>query len=307
MFAALRCRGVRGSEPIDLEAVSRAIRYAESQEIAPRFRRLRDGDVEEKSPGEVVTAADRGCEEMLTSLLREIRVAVVGEEAAAADPVLVDLIGSSPEVWLVDPLDGTSNFAAGSTDYSVMVAYLRNGLPVACWMWNPSTSEMFVAERGSGSYANGVRVHGTPPTASLSQLEGVVRQRFLPEDIKTRVLGNEGRFGSYLPGQNCAGVEYPASSPATSTLCRIGGRCHGTTHQALSTPKKPASARSDQTAADTGAARTETASTSPTETTAKPSAPRSSNDRRTHSGGAAAAPKKVCHALITVATDVWSR
>lgn len=99
---------------MDLEAVARAIRHAESEEIAPRFRRLRDGDVEEKSPGEVVTAADRGCEELLTSLLRDIRdIPVVGEEAAATDPELVERIATSREVWLVDPLDGTANFAAG--------------------------------------------------------------------------------------------------------------------------------------------------------------------------------------------------
>lgn len=196
---------------MDLDAVARAIRHAESQEIAPRFRRLRDGDVEEKSAGEVVTAADRGCEELLASLLRDIRdIPVVGEEATATDPGLVNLVASSPEVWLVDPLDGTSNFAAGSTDYAVMVAHVRSGLAVASWMWQPSTGEMLVAERGSGSYANGARVHGAPPTASPGGLSGIVKQRFLPDEIRTRVLANERRVGTYLPGPNCAGVEYPA-------------------------------------------------------------------------------------------------
>lgn len=195
---------------MDIEAVSRAIKFAEAEEIAPRFRTLRDGDVEEKSPGEIVTAADRGCEELLTSLLREIHnVPVVGEEAAAVDPGLVDLIGSSPEVWLVDPLDGTSNFAAGSTDYAAMVAHIRKGSAVASWMWNPAAAQMCVAERGSGAYTNGVRVEGAPPATSLSDLRGVVKRRFLPDDVKAQVAENESRFGGYLPGRGCAGVEYP--------------------------------------------------------------------------------------------------
>ena len=196
---------------MDLEAVARAIRHAESEEIAPRFRRLRDGDVEEKSPGEVVTAADRGCEELLTSLLRDIRdIPVVGEEAAATDPELVERIATSREVWLVDPLDGTANFAAGSTDYAVMVAHVRSGHAAAGWIWRPTTRQMFVAERGAGSYANGVRVHGAPPAASPGTRSGIVKERFLPNEIRTRVLANERRVGRYVPGPNCAGVEYPA-------------------------------------------------------------------------------------------------
>ena len=189
---------------MDLDVVSRAIRFAERQEIAPRFGRLRSGDIEEKSPGEVVTAADRACEALLTLLLRDIRdVPVVGEEAASADPGLFGVIDTAPEAWVVDPLDGTTNFATGSPDYAVMVAHVRHGLAVASWIWIPAVGQMCVAERGAGSYTNGARVQGEP-LASLQQLHGVVKHRFLPDDVAERVVANEHRFAAHLPG-----IEYP--------------------------------------------------------------------------------------------------
>ncbi|MCP5028707.1 MAG: hypothetical protein GY929_20730 [Actinomycetia bacterium] len=72
---------------------------------------------------------------------------MIGEEAADTDPGLVSLIDSCPAVWLLDPLDGTANFASGSPDYSVMVAYVEDGIVTSSWMWNPALQEMSIASR----------------------------------------------------------------------------------------------------------------------------------------------------------------
>ncbi len=197
---------------MDADAVARAIVQAEEREIAPRFRMLRTDEVVEKSPGEVVTAADRSCEVMLGGLLRDVcDVPVVGEEAAAADPEIVQLIESSPAVWVLDPLDGTSNFANGSTDYAVMVAFVEKGNVTASWMWHPHRQTMAVAQSGSGAFVNGVKCEAVPPTMSQScaGLKGVVKERFLPEAVKNSVRASASQFAGFSEGRNCAGLDYP--------------------------------------------------------------------------------------------------
>ncbi len=196
---------------VDLRAVSDAIRLAEAQEVAPRFGSLGDTDVCEKSPGELVTMADRACEALLSGLLRSIRdVPVVGEEAAAADPSLISLIAGSPAVWVVDPLDGTANFVEGRPEYSVMVAFVERGTTTAAWMWNPAVEEMAVAVRGSGAELNGVAVRLADPGEDLRQLSGVVKQRFLPPEERAAIARNKAAFGAHQEGSGCAGVDYPA-------------------------------------------------------------------------------------------------
>ncbi|HYH12751.1 MAG TPA: inositol monophosphatase family protein, partial [Thermomicrobiales bacterium] len=90
---------------IDVDAVSDMVREVATITIAPRFRQLATHDVEEKTPGEVVTVADREAEAMITTRLRGMLpgVPVVGEEAVALDATLLEAIRAQPMVWLVDP------------------------------------------------------------------------------------------------------------------------------------------------------------------------------------------------------------
>ncbi len=126
------------TEEIDVDAVGRAMGEAHRLAIAPHFRSLAADDVEEKEAGEVVTVADRAAERVLGPLLREVIDApVLGEEAAAADPSLLDLVGAPGPLWLLDPIDGTANFAVGSPTYAVMVALLRDGETEAAWILQP--------------------------------------------------------------------------------------------------------------------------------------------------------------------------
>jgi fructose-1,6-bisphosphatase/inositol monophosphatase family enzyme len=106
----------------------------------PRFAALRDGEVRFKAPGEVVTIADEEAEKILSRRLGEIRpkAVVIGEEAFSAHPRLASEL-SNELVWLVDPLDGTANFVAGSTDWAMMVALVEGGLTCAAWIWRPAS------------------------------------------------------------------------------------------------------------------------------------------------------------------------
>lgn len=193
-----------------LEVVAASIQESEATEIAPRFQRLMAADIEEKSPGEVVTAADRACETVLSRRLTEIAdIPVIGEEAVAANPALLDLLGSETTCWLVDPLDGTSNFAAGSPDYAVMVAYLHHGITTASWIWLPAAKQMYIAERGAGATCNGQPVTRPPTSDRSAALVGVVKDRFLPDDVRQQVALRAAAAGTTQHGVNCAGIEYP--------------------------------------------------------------------------------------------------
>ena len=120
---------------LSLEAVAEAIQEVAEETVTRRFRELGADEVEEKSQGEIVTTADRDCEAALTNRLRSIvRLPVVGEEASAQNPDLLDVLGSGTSCWIVDPIDGASNFAAGSPDYAVMVAYMHYGTLAASWI-----------------------------------------------------------------------------------------------------------------------------------------------------------------------------
>lgn len=143
--------------------------------IRPRFRALSGDDVDQKSPGDFVTVADREAEELLTAelLARNPGCLVVGEEASFAESTLLDGLGSVDLAFTVDPVDGTGNFVKGSPDYAVMIAEVRRNEVTRSWIWQPEAGRAYVAERGAGVRCNGelltrsrthdpVRVGGTP-------------------------------------------------------------------------------------------------------------------------------------------------
>jgi fructose-1,6-bisphosphatase/inositol monophosphatase family enzyme len=112
-------------------------------------------------------------------------------------------------VWLVDPLDGTSNFVSGSTDHSVMVALVEHGYTVASWMWHPDSEVMAYAARDAGAWLNNEKVAAQPPTGDRASLRGVLKKRFLPEGVQKRVGADDGILGAASEGRHCAGLDYP--------------------------------------------------------------------------------------------------
>jgi fructose-1,6-bisphosphatase/inositol monophosphatase family enzyme len=192
-----------------IEGVASLLRQAAEEAILPRFQRLRQSDIVEKSPGEFVTVADRHSEAIITPALLALLPGsrVVGEEASAADPALLRDLNRGM-IWLVDPIDGTANFAAGRQPFSVMIALLKDGEPILSWMFDPVGDELCLAERGSGATINGVRVFN-PSEAVERPLRGAMLNRFMPPGVSTRVEASATDI-ERLPGMLCAGAEYPA-------------------------------------------------------------------------------------------------
>src|SRR5258708_31980721 len=145
--------------PVDCEKVRRLIVEVADAEVMPRFEKLKTGDISEKSPGDFVTVADVASEQRLTPALRDLLPGslVVGEEAVAADPAVLALLDGDAPVWVVDPIDGTANFAAGIPMFAIMVALIRRGETLAAWIHDPLKRATATALAGGGAGGEGKR------------------------------------------------------------------------------------------------------------------------------------------------------
>lgn len=128
--------------------------------ITPRFRSLQAEQISEKNPGDLVTVADHESEVLITEALRGAYpdAVVLGEEAVATDPSLLERFSAADHGFTVDPVDGTKNFVHGSPDHAVMVGEMRAGVVVRGWIWHPQHEASYVAELGAGAWRNGERI-----------------------------------------------------------------------------------------------------------------------------------------------------
>src|SRR5690625_1535666 len=100
---------------MDTQAVLDLMKHSADTVIRPRFRELSDSDIQENAPGDVVTWCDREAEGVILEVLaKEYPDALlVGEEAPAAAPTILERIKTADHAWTVDPIDGTRNFVNG--------------------------------------------------------------------------------------------------------------------------------------------------------------------------------------------------
>lgn len=159
----------------DVEQVIAIIRETAQAEILPRFRRLQPHEIREKGPNNLVTEADVAAERVLTRRLSGLLPGslVVGEEAVAENPAVLDVLAGDDPVWIIDPVDGTNNFARHHPVFGVIVALVRQGRTVAGWIHHPLDDRTITAETGQGAWMNGARLH-TAPAAPLEEMAGSV-------------------------------------------------------------------------------------------------------------------------------------
>lgn len=113
------------------------------------------------SPHDLVTEVDKGSETMIRNLIKTHfpQHAILGEEgvgagAEASARALAEL-RDEPFLWIVDPIDGTTNFVHGFPYYSVSIALACHGEVVVGVVYDPNRDELFVAEKGRGVYVRG--------------------------------------------------------------------------------------------------------------------------------------------------------
>jgi fructose-1,6-bisphosphatase/inositol monophosphatase family enzyme len=139
---------------IELEPVAAIIRGVAEQEILPRFQRLEKHEIREKSPGSLVTIADTEAERALHAELTRLLPGslVLGEEGAAADPTVFDHLETDQPVWIIDPVDGTINFARSLPRFAVIVALVAGGDVRAGWIHDPVRHATAMAKTGGGAW-----------------------------------------------------------------------------------------------------------------------------------------------------------
>jgi len=110
-----------------------------------------------KGAHDLVTAADRASEQLIVTRLRKEFPAhgIVAEEGGRAEL-------DAPLRWYVDPLDGTTNFAHGFPMWNVTLGLAKNNEMIAGVVYDPTSRELFTAERGAGARLNGAPIHVSP-------------------------------------------------------------------------------------------------------------------------------------------------
>lgn len=194
----------------DPDTVSRLIRETAEAEILPRFRHLADGEVMRKQGGELVTVADEAAEARLTDRLRDHLPGsvVVGEEAAARDPGVFDRLAGDDPVWVIDPVDGTNNFAHGRETFAVMVALVQGGQTLAAWIDMPAKGTLVAAELGGGATRDGARVVLDQPELAAAEMAGTLNaSTFATREMARQVDQRRHRLGA-VKTLGCAGAEY---------------------------------------------------------------------------------------------------
>ncbi len=127
---------------------------AAGRSLTKDFREVENLQVSSKGAGDFVSRADVAAEEIVREMLMDARpnYGWLGEES---DPVE----GTDPtRRWIVDPLDGTTNFLHGLPHWAVSIALEHKGEIVAAVVYDPSKDEMFMAERGQGAFLNAQRL-----------------------------------------------------------------------------------------------------------------------------------------------------
>ena len=165
--------GAKLSEALT-KAVHAIMREAAERAILPRYQSLTAHQIDAKAADDVVTIADHEAEAILSEQLARLlpEATIVGEEAAHADPAVLDRLGDAL-CWIVDPLDGTNNFAKGKQPFGILVALAEAGETVAGWIYDPLSGRFCHARRGKGAWIGEdritARVSGqNPPVAAIS-------------------------------------------------------------------------------------------------------------------------------------------
>jgi fructose-1,6-bisphosphatase/inositol monophosphatase family enzyme len=195
---------------LDLDAIATLIRDTAEAVIVPRFRMLRQEDIREKKPGDFVTIADLDAERMLTERLLAIAPGsvVLGEEAAAADPSRLALLAADAPVWVIDPIDGTGNFARGIAGFAVILARVERAAVRAGWIYDPLGGVMVMAEAGAGAWSEGrqLAVDAEPDAA---RMVGAAYGRTAAGPRAGKALGDSGRVGA-VQNLGSSALEYSA-------------------------------------------------------------------------------------------------
>ncbi|MEL6878542.1 MAG: inositol monophosphatase family protein [Pseudomonadota bacterium] len=183
------------------------MRFAARGSMLPRFQNLADGEVEMKGEDDPVTVVDREVESFLTEALTKLApgVPVVGEEAAHADKAVLERL--SQQCWIIDPLDGTANFAEGKEPFGIIIALADAGRAVAGWIYDPNRDRLCHTRAGEGAFVDGEKIAAR--TTGQDQPVAAISRIFLTEEQSAMVDAKIAPHYSLVDIPRCAAEQYP--------------------------------------------------------------------------------------------------
>jgi fructose-1,6-bisphosphatase/inositol monophosphatase family enzyme len=190
------------------------LRDAARAEALPRFRRLDTSMVHVKTEAiDLVTEADIATENAIKARIAQWmpEALFVGEESVAADPALLVKLADAELAVVVDPIDGTANYAAGLPLFATMASVVSKGETVAGIVYDPMGDDWMMAEKGGGAWlrrpaGEAVRLSVAAPLP-LAQMVGTSSVAFMPAASRAQVLSNFDKV-RMVANFRCAGHEY---------------------------------------------------------------------------------------------------
>lgn len=193
---------------VDPNAVAAIVRDVAQTIVLPRFQTLERHEISEKGPGDLVTIADQESEEALTAQLAALLPGsqVVGEEATAANSAVLARLSDDHPVWVIDPVDGTHNFAHGDPTFAMIIALVLNESTRMGWIYLPIGDEMAIVEEGGGAWVGDQRMRVDAP-GDLGGLVGGINYGLFDKSEKEAV---RERCTAFKECRNlrCSGREY---------------------------------------------------------------------------------------------------
>lgn len=198
----------------DVAKIADLLRHAAKTEILPRFRRLGDGDIRAKSePTDLVTEADEAAERLIRREIAAIapQAVFIGEETVAAEPALFGGLADAELAIVVDPIDGTFNFASGVPAFGVMASVVWKSETIAGIIYDPMGDDWVIAEKGAGAFlvrpdGDRIRLSVAAP-APLASMVGLASVGYFYGEERVRVLANLAKV-RVMASYRCAAHEY---------------------------------------------------------------------------------------------------
>jgi myo-inositol-1(or 4)-monophosphatase len=212
-------RGYRMSSTPSINDLAALVVSAAREELLPRFRQV---SFSRKADDSLLTEADLAMQQRLANELRQHwpHIAFLGEEMSQERQHQL-LANDAEGVWIVDPLDGTRNFAAGLPFFSVSVALLLKGEIVLGVVYDPLRDECFTAVKGGGAQCNGVPLQRVTSPHELRHSISLIDFKRLTHELAARLV-TERPFSS----------QRSFGSVASDWCWLAAGRCHTYLHGA---------------------------------------------------------------------------
>jgi myo-inositol-1(or 4)-monophosphatase len=198
----------------DFDYLVEVVAEAAAAEIVPRFRALSAIDITQKTSAiDLVTQADVLTEARIAQAIRSRfpEALIVGEETFDADRFSISRLTDAALAFVIDPVDGTYNFAAGLPAFGTIVAVVVNGETVASLIYDCLNGDRLTAFRAAGAYLTRKDGYSAPirvaAAVPLSQMVGAIGWAFMDEPLRSRVAANMSTIRMPI-SINCSAYEY---------------------------------------------------------------------------------------------------